>query len=415
MAGGMAGIPQEWKLSPSQRLEIFNTKIAPQEILPHINHQKSNDSTTAGSKETKPLAIIIVGQTGAGKTRLAPDLLQAMVTSLNLGSTPSTSTPTPLQQQKQEQEQEPKQGQTQPEGQQEEQKRPLRARLEVKGIAHLIADTYKTYHPFYSACLISSPEKASLLASDDARTWLSLACSLASSHNLPVLLESACRHPDDFVHLAKIFHQANYKVSVAILAVPYPLSRLGILVRYYRDLPEAKSRGLPLRLTPRKVHDDSYKGLETAAGFVDMGGCVDGVVVVRRNGGLAYKRYNVRRKVGGGLRENSDNRSNGGENILQQSALGALMIERERALSFEESETARRDIEELTRRKDPKVDEQVGEIEGLIEKLGEGSQTKEDASLPTFFRDLGMFDASEFVGVRLEEEEEEEEHEEDTP
>ncbi len=79
-----------------------------------------------------------------------------------------------------------------------------------------------------------------------------MACEHAVAQRLDVLVESACRHPDDFCRLAEIFRAGGYKIRVAIMAVPEALSRLGILVRYYRNLPEAQSRGLPLRLTPKK-------------------------------------------------------------------------------------------------------------------------------------------------------------------
>ncbi|KAM7184726.1 Zeta toxin domain containing protein [Naviculisporaceae sp. PSN 640] len=371
----MARIPDEWKLSASQQIKIFNNEIAPREILPHVRHQ--NNETTSSTKTSKrQLAVIIVGQTGAGKTRLAPDLLQAMTNILNKTTQQATTPISP---------------------------------------AHLIADTYKTYHPFYTHALSTAPHLASPLASTDARIWLSLSCRLAASYRIPVLLESACRHPDDFCQLASIFHLEGYIVLVAVLAVPYPLSRLGILVRYYRNLPEGKVGGLPLRLTPVKVHDDSYLGLEEAARFVDGnvkdgdkdGKAVNGVVVVRRNGRVAYRNRRLRkiRKVGEGEEGNGANGDqkeelDNNEWEHEPRALTALMLERERELSAEELETARRDIEELRLIGNPNVDEQIEEIEGLIAKLlknekrtsgpcAEASQGSE--------QEPEMFDASRFL------------------
>ncbi|KAB5570749.1 zeta toxin domain-containing protein, partial [Coniochaeta sp. 2T2.1] len=223
-------------LSPSASRHIFTTEILPQELIPvlQLHHQTPN---------LQPLAVLIVGQTGAGKTRLAPLLLSAMRT-----TRPNRGPP-----------------------------------------AHFIADTYKAYHPSYTSILSTNPSLASAATGTDARRWLTMACEYAAERKLDVLVESACRHPDDFCTLAALFHEKGYGVAVAILAVPEALSRLGILVRFHMDLPEAKSGRLPLRLTPRKVHDDSYKGLEEAARFVDEGGAVDGVVVVRRGNGVAYR------------------------------------------------------------------------------------------------------------------------------
>ncbi|KAK4456011.1 zeta toxin-domain-containing protein [Podospora aff. communis PSN243] len=293
-------VPEEWKISPQQRLKVFNEEIIPQELQPYMHLHHRDDGK-------QPTAVLIVGQTGAGKTRLAPVLSQAMV---DINRTP----------------------------------------------AHFIADTYKTYHPHYATCLKEAPEKASILTSLDARVWLEMACAYAVENRLDVLVESACRHPDDFCKLAQVFRNGGYNVRVAILAVPEALSRLGILVRYYRNLPEAQSRGLPLRLTPKKVHDDSYTGLAYAAKFLDEDESADSVIVVRRNNMLSY----VNERVGGQCRAWR----------IEPGASKALEWERIRGLSPEERETARRDIEQLKKLGTAKLDAELREIEELMAPLG---------------------------------------------
>ena len=89
-------LPACWHLTPAQHAHILHTQIIPTELGPYLPAPP-----TAPSK--KPQAILILGQTGAGKTRFTPSLLA------------------PLD-------------------------KPL----------HLIADTFKTYHPFYTACRTSS-------------------------------------------------------------------------------------------------------------------------------------------------------------------------------------------------------------------------------------------------------------------
>ncbi|KAK0646134.1 zeta toxin [Cercophora newfieldiana] len=301
-------MPDEWKLSPQARLNVFNEQIVPQELQPYMHLHHRDDAK-------QPMAVLIVGQTGAGKTRLAPVLSQAMV---DINRTP----------------------------------------------AHFIADTYKTYHPNYATCVQRAPEKASILASLDARIWLEMACAYAVENRLDVLVESACRHPDDFCKLARIFYTGGYNVRVAILAVPEALSRLGILVRYYRNLPEAQSRGLPLRLTPKKVHDDSYAGLALATKFLDEEAFAESVIVVRRNNMLAY------------VNERVDSQTRAWR--ADAGALRALELERIRGLSPEEERTARADIEELRRLGNEKLEDEIREIEGLIALL----DTTDDGHLP---------------------------------
>jgi hypothetical protein len=47
-----------------------------------------------------------------------------------------------------------------------------------------------------------------------------MAAAEAISRKLDVLLESACRHLDDFQELARMFGEAGYRIEVIVLAVP---------------------------------------------------------------------------------------------------------------------------------------------------------------------------------------------------
>lgn len=206
-----------------------------------------------------------------------------------------------------------------------------------------------------------------------------MACEHAVQHRIDVLVESACRHPDDFCRLAEIFHRGGYVAKVAVLAVPEGLSRLGCLVRYWKRLPEAGSRGLPVRLTPRRVHDESYEGLREAARWVDEGGIVDGCVVVRRGEGVAY--WNERVELDGERKW-----------AREPGALKALEIERARKLSEEERRILEEDLEVLRKLGDPKVDQELEAIQTLVDGIGVG--------FTGTFPELEPLDADEFVRGR---------------
>ncbi|KAK4193594.1 zeta toxin-domain-containing protein [Podospora australis] len=355
-------LPPSWRLAPSQREDIFREIIFPQEIAPHLPAPSSEPLLLSPvshhlqkqHSRRRPLAVLILGQTGAGKTRLAPLVSSALAANFSrrLGS---------------------------------EEKKPK----EYKPV-HLIADTYKTYHPFYSQCLASyPPAQASVLAGPDARVWLEMACQSAAEHRLDCVVESACRHPQDFSSLATIFWEKGYSVRVAILAVPEGLSRLGCLVRYYKRLPEAGSRGLPVRLTPKRVHDESYRGCEEGAGWVDQGKEVERVVVVRRNGGVAYE---GRRDGDGGWK------GKGG-------AKEALQRERRRGLSEDERRGVEGDLVFLRGlmrdgEGEGKLEGEVEEVEKLVKGLGGGSGGGEDGE---GWAELEVLDADRFVGEGLDE------------
>lgn len=274
-------------------------RIFQEEILPaEFPADGGGASAPSPSTRKQPLAVLAVGQTGAGKTLLAPAVIQA------LG--PSSAKP-----------------------------------------AHFIADTYKTYHPQYTRLMLSTPQHASPATGPDARKWLAMAAGEATKRRVDVVLESACRHPDDFCDLAALFRAAGYRVEVVVLAVPAALSRLGILARFYDNKPEARSRNLPVRLTPVKVHDDSYAGLLHAARYLDEPDAADQVVVVRRGNLVAY----------GWERESGE----------PAAIAKAVENERQRRLTDAEMEVALDDAQKVSMHEDAK--EQLQQVRELLKPL----------------------------------------------
>ncbi|KAH9884593.1 zeta toxin-domain-containing protein [Xylariomycetidae sp. FL2044] len=272
---------------------------------------------------SKPLAVFILGQTGAGKTLIAPALQRAIT------------------------------------------------RVRPAPPTHLIADAYKAYHPAYLSLLSSSarPGLASPATSTDARRWLAQAASYAGDRRADVLLESACRHRGDFAALARGFRRRGYRVEVIVLAVPAGLSRLGVLTRFYEGLPEAGVGRVPRRLTPVAVHDEAYAGVLDAAAFVDGDArgegddgedeaVVDQVLVVRRDGLVAY----ANERVVDGTSWSQEAGGGGG-------AADALRLERMRPLVQGERESATRCLTRLRGLGIPELGAQLDEVEELLRPL----------------------------------------------
>jgi hypothetical protein len=287
-----------YTLSNAESLRILEQQIIPEELGQLQGAGVDNVSR-------QPLAVFVVGQTGAGKTRAAPAIKEAMRACRPWG--------------------EP---------------------------AHFIADTYKTYHPGYSRLVAERPTLASPATGPDARRWLAMAVSHAVERRADLLVESACRHPRDFADLARTARDGGYRVEVVIMAVPAALSRLGVLARFHERLPEAASGNLPRRLTPRKVHDDAYAGLLDAATFVDESTAVDQVVLVRRGNMMVFsdRRVDGEWEKGGG-------------------AAHALRVERARSLPEREKAIADHDLGKLRERDVPDLLPELDEIEALIGKL----------------------------------------------
>ncbi|RYP22978.1 hypothetical protein DL767_008936 [Monosporascus sp. MG133] len=295
-------------LSDSEARTIFEEKILPAEFG-SLADRSHRDGTR------QPLAVFVIGQTGAGKTRTAPALKAAMTE--------------------------------------------LRGRGGEEPLAHFIADTYKTYHPAYAELAAGDrPALASAAAGPDARRWLAMAAAHAASCRIDVLLESACRHPGDFADLARAFRAAGYRVEVCLMAVPRALSLLGVLLRFHERLPEAGSRwGLPVRLTPRRVHDDSYAGVLDAAAFIDSSDAVDQVVVVRRGNLVAY----------------ADERGVDGRWSRAGGVANAVLAERRRPLTEVERSTAMADLQRLKAMDIVDISAQLEEIEALLRSASDDS------------------------------------------
>ncbi|EQK99134.1 zeta toxin family protein [Ophiocordyceps sinensis CO18] len=178
-----------------------------------------------------------------------------------------------------------------------------------------------------------------------------MAARCVAARRLDVLVESACRHPDDFAQLALLFRRAGFRVEVLVLAVPAALSRLGILVRFHAGLADARPGALPVRLTPVRVHDESYAGLVDAAGFLDREAAADQVLVVRRGNLVAYgqERGCRGRVVGGG------------------GVAAALLRERDRPLTQDEVGIALYDLQKLSRFED--ASEQAHQVRAMLQPL----------------------------------------------
>ncbi|UNI21385.1 hypothetical protein JDV02_007380 [Purpureocillium takamizusanense] len=329
-----------YRLPDDEALRIFNEEILPAE-LPPPPPTDDNTASDDGGDDARPLALLVVGQTGAGKTILSQALLAALQRCRRRDASASGS-------------------------------------ASAGPVAHLIADTYKTYHPQYTRLMLSTPHLASPATGPDARRWLALAARHVARRRLDVLLESACRHPDDFVQLARLFREdtdadtdadagRHYRVEVVVLAVPAPLSRLGILLRFYEKLPEGQSRNLPVRLTPRKVHDDSYQGLLHAAAFLDGDGDGDGNGDAESGSGSSNRPPRRRRPVADQVLVVRRGNLVVARRPDATGVAEALRVERERPLTPAEMKTALDDVQKLSTHEDAK--EQLDEVRAMLQPL----------------------------------------------
>ena len=274
--------PSDYFLSEDDNAAIFDQQIRPAEFGRFGDSAAPAGARPEDAAPGRPVCIILAGQTGAGKSHAAPALAAALHNAYGGDSA-----------------------------------------TDSQRYCHLVADTHKPYHPAYAGLVADAsagkvpPGLASAATGFDARRWLARACSIAAgapasqtgpgTPPLPTLVESASRYPQDVVEMAGIFRRAGFHVCIVLLAVHAAQSRLGLLARYLdalsaADAPpvetqakagEDKKKKLPVRLTPRPVHDESYAGLAELASILDKesaGGSslADEVLILRRGNQVAY-------------------------------------------------------------------------------------------------------------------------------
>ncbi|WP_432973768.1 zeta toxin family protein [Dactylosporangium sp. CA-233914] len=278
--------PRRYLLSDEQSQRIFNTRIVPNELA-------------RGVPQDDPIVVFVAGQPGAGKTRTT----QA-----------------------------------------------VQDRLDERGGAVVVnSDFYKPYHPQYGRLLAEDDRNAAPYTSMDGRRWMAAAERHLIEHRVDTIIETTMRDPGDFVEPAQMFRDAGYRVEAVIMAVPEPLSRLGIVDRYHTQVAE-QGHG---RLTARENHDASYRGVLEAARAIDEDRIVDAVDVYRRGGDRLY---------GNDLTPDGE---------WREAPAAAAAIESERARPWTPAETQRfaGDVERVAAGAGPQWRPELAGITSLAEPL----------------------------------------------
>lgn len=205
-----------------------NDRIFRERIVPHELN---------GTSQDQPLAIIVSGQTGAGKTAIT-----ALAT------------------------------------------RALAGRGEAVNIN---LDTYKPYHRKFDELMRADDTTAGAYTSIDGHRWMEAAEAYAIEKRFDIVLESAMRDPRDFEEPAARLRAAGYRVEVPVVAVHESMSRLGALDRYLQQV-AAFGQG---RMIDQAIHDACYRGVVRATAGIDEHQLANWVFVVRRDASVVYSNH----------------------------------------------------------------------------------------------------------------------------
>lgn len=213
----------------AENRRIFNDEIVPLELV-------------HAARSEEPTAVFVVGQQGAGKTRTGHQIARGLARD--------------------------------------------------GAFADIDSDLYKPYHPDCAALLDGDDRTMAHHTRPDARRWMAQAEAYARGQRedpddrlgIDVLVQETAQEPAAVVAAIRRYRR-THRIEIAVLALPEPLSSLGVLHRYQRQLAE-RGHG---RLTEPARRAPSYTGILDLAEQVDQHHLADKVAVLRR--GAAHPSY----------------------------------------------------------------------------------------------------------------------------
>ena len=210
--------PSDYLLPEEENRRIFRDAIV-------------GDLLAGRRPQSEPVVVFLVGQPGAGKSRVADAL-----------------------------------------------GRQLSAR---GGFVEVDSDLYKPYHPAYDALLREDDTLMAACTRADGRRWMAQAQQYVRGHRVNAIVHETSQDPHATARTMRDYRHAGFRVELAALGVSQALSNQGILHRYHEQV---RDRGSG-RLTVQEKADESYRGILDLAELVDAEGLADRVAVFRRGEG----------------------------------------------------------------------------------------------------------------------------------
>jgi hypothetical protein len=144
------------------------------------------------------------------------------------------------------------------------------------------SDTLRVHHPDYQQLLATDADTACFYTDPDARAWVGDALDHCVEQRFSVVFDSTMSRQAAAEGFADRFHSAGYRIDAAFVAAPAALSKLGVVARYLDSVQVSGSGRFSLN------HDETYDGVLDVADWIDRTAPFDTVAVYRRNGDLLY-------------------------------------------------------------------------------------------------------------------------------
>ncbi|MFF5447213.1 zeta toxin family protein [Streptomyces sp. NPDC012888] len=205
-------------LTERQNRRIFLDQIVPQQFA-------------GRSRQDTPTVVVLVGQPGAGKTRVGHALAEAL--------------------------------------------------NERGGFVEVDSDLYKPYHPAYARLLQQDDGLMAAYIRADGRRWMARAHAYVRENRLNAIIQETSQDADAVADTLQAYRRSGTRIEAVFLAVSEAMSNQGIVNRYHEQVKERGSG----RLTVQANADRSYTGIVHLARLVDEHKLADHVAVIRRGEG----------------------------------------------------------------------------------------------------------------------------------
>ena len=153
------------------------------------------------------------------------------------------------------------------------------------GFAELDSDLYKPYHPQYDQLMRRDDALMAAYIGPDSWAWLAQAHEYVRGHKINVLKPETAQDSRGAAAHLRAYRDAGFRIEVMALAVPAAMSNQGIISRYHEQVVD-RGHG---RLTVQANADRAYTGVLDLADAIDSGRLADETGVFRR--GEATPRY----------------------------------------------------------------------------------------------------------------------------
>ncbi|MFF9070552.1 zeta toxin family protein [Streptomyces sp. NPDC014891] len=203
------------RLPEAENQRIFRERIVP-------------DLLEGRSPQTTPTVVFLVGQPGAGKSRVT----EMVAAALNRHG----------------------------------------------GFADIDSDLYKPYHPAYDDLMAQDDTLMAAYTRADGRAWMAQAEEYVRAHGLHAIIQETSQNAQAVEDKMRAYRQSGARIESLFMGVAKALSDQGIVNRYVEQLAD-RGQG---RLTVQANADESFDGILDLADRVDRGALADLAGVYRR-------------------------------------------------------------------------------------------------------------------------------------